>query len=391
MSDTAKIHASHRSPRYHEYLKAEGVRGSISMKPETEILAGIFFRRSHLSAVLLLMFLCLAAAVSAQINEFAVAMHSFQSRLWADAAARFQNIETAYPGQTEALLYLGKCLVNLNRYKEADEAVEKYSSRHLDSAEALYLLAYVRFRENRPKDSLELSTAAAKTQAPGADDLTIVALDYVLFDDLNNAARYLRESLALRPDNVESHYSLGRVLYQQNHFDAAESEFREVLRMQPRHVKAMDNLGLVAEGKNDTTQAVLAYITAIEVDAQMTSHSEQPYVNLGILLTRLGRPQEAEPWLQKAIKIRPDYAKAHLSLGKTYLAMDRFALSETELATAVRLQPDDSAAHYFLGRAYYRGGDKVQAAKEFSLAENLMKHQQDSAMGMGNSGVPRID
>jgi tetratricopeptide (TPR) repeat protein len=156
-------------------------------------------------------------------------------------------------------------------------------------------------------------------------------------------------------------------------------------------VKALDNLGLVAEGKNDPSQAVLAYKKAIEADAQMITHSEQPYLNLGILLTRLGRPEEAEPWLQKAIKIRPDYAKAHLSLGKTYLAMERVSLSQNELATAVRLQPDDSAAHYFLGRAYYRGGDKVQAAKEFTLAENLMKHQQGSATGMGNSGVSRID
>jgi len=356
-----------------------------------KILASIFARKSHLLAFPFLLVLCFAASVAAQTNEFAVAMHSFQSRQWADAAFLFQNIETAYPGQTDALLYLSKSLVNLNRYPEADAALEKYSSTHSASAEALYLLAYVRFRENRPKDSLELSTAAAKIQAPDADDLKIVALDYVLFDDLNNAARYLRESLAIKPEDVESHYSLGRVLYQQNHFDDAESEFREVLRRQPRHVKALDNLGLIAEGKNDPSQAARAYKQAIEADAEMLTHTEQPYLNLGILLTRLGRPEEAEPWLKKAINIRPDYAKAHLSLGKTYLAMNRFTLSQNELATAIRLQPDDSAAHYFLGRAYYRGGDKVQAAKEFSLAENLMKHQQDSAMGMGNSGVPRID
>ena len=364
------------------------------MKRAARNFAGNLTRKHYpaLGLCLALLYLCLIASkVSGQTDEFARAIHSFQARQWNDAAVLFENIEAAYPGQTDALLYVGKSLVNLNKYPEADSALEKYSSTHKTSAEALYLLAYVRFRENRVRESLELSTEAAKIRSPSSDDLKIVALDYVLFDDLISAARYLRESIALKPDDVESRYALGRVLYQQNHFDEAESEFHEVLRLQPHHVKAMDNLGLVLEGKNQTEQALVAYKKAIEADTAMNTHSEQPCLNLGILLARLDRPEEAVTWLQRAIEIRPESGKAHLALGKAYLTMGRSSLSQTELAAAVRLQPNDSAAHYFLGRAYYRSGNREQAAKEFTLAESLMKEKQSSATGMGDSGNSRVE
>src|SRR4051794_30463131 len=126
----------------------------------------------------------LAGGASSQDNAWQHGMQLFQARLWTESAAAFQTIEASSPGQTDALLFVGRSLINLNRFSDAERALDAYVAAHKQSDEALYLLAFVKFRENQPAESLRLSTEAAKLKPPRADDLKIVAMDYVLLNDL---------------------------------------------------------------------------------------------------------------------------------------------------------------------------------------------------------------
>jgi tetratricopeptide (TPR) repeat protein len=170
----------------------------------------------------------LLADSARQATEF------FHQRHWETAADAFQRCEAASPGKTDALLYRDKSLVNLGSFIEASTALESYLSVHPESDDALYLLGYVRFRQDRPKDSLALLSQAAKLKNPTAGDLRIAALDYVLLNDYTSAARYLEQSLQMDPSDLEARYHLGRVRYQQNQFAAAIVAFQEVLRNNPR-------------------------------------------------------------------------------------------------------------------------------------------------------------
>src|SRR5262245_56031777 len=75
-----------------------------------------------------------------QPNAFGQAMDLFQRQQWAEAAAAFGELEKQQPGHTDALLYKGKALVNLNRMADADEALQIYIKGHSKSDDALYLL-----------------------------------------------------------------------------------------------------------------------------------------------------------------------------------------------------------------------------------------------------------
>ena len=65
-------------------------------------------------------------------------------------------------------------LVNLSQFKDAAEALQAYIASHPQSYDAMYLLAYVFFREDEPKESLQLFTDAAKLKTPTSDHLKIV-------------------------------------------------------------------------------------------------------------------------------------------------------------------------------------------------------------------------
>jgi tetratricopeptide (TPR) repeat protein len=129
----------------------------------------------------------------------------------------------------------------------------------------VYLLAYVLFREDKPKESLQWFTDAAKLRTPTADDLKIVSFDYVLLNDYVDAGHYLESALEMDPNNLDARYYLGRVRYQQDRLDDAIAAFREVLGRDPSNVKAEDNLGLCLEGKNQVDQAIAAYEKAIGI------------------------------------------------------------------------------------------------------------------------------
>jgi tetratricopeptide (TPR) repeat protein len=317
------------------------------------------------------------------------AMHLFQQRRWAEAETAFAECEKKESGKSDAYLYRGKALVNLGRFDEAAQALDKYRATHPNADDATYLLAYVRFRQNKAKESLQLFTDAARLKPPTADDLKLVALDYVLLNDYADAARYLEESLAMDPANIEARYHLGRVRYQQNRFDLAIAAFQEVLQRDPNNAKAQDNLGLSLEAKNETDAALAAYRKAVKLDEALPAHSEQPYLNLGVLLAKSGFAQEAVTQLVRASTIAPVSGKTHYQLAKAYFDLNRFGDARQEAEKAVSLDASDSAGHYLLGRIYQRSGKAEAANEQFRITEKLIHEKAPGSAGMASGTTPR--
>jgi tetratricopeptide (TPR) repeat protein len=324
-----------------------------------------------------------ALELFAQAPSFDHAMQLFQERRWAEAAEAFEACEKSNPATTAALLYRGKALVNLGQFEAAAASLEGYRRMHPRSEDATYLLAYVRFRQNQPKESLQLFTDAASLKNPTADDLKVVALDYVLLGDYDDAARYLEKSVATDPENIEARYHLGRVRYQQNRFDMAIAAFQEVVRRDPGNVKAQYNLGLSFEAVNQVEGAIGAYQAAIKLDGNATVHDEQPYLDLGSLLAKSGRTEEAIPFLVRASSIAPNSGKVRYQLAKAYFDLNRFEDARREAEKAVSVDPGESSDHYLLGRIYQRSGKSELATEQFRLTEQLL-HAKGPGNGMAS-------
>ncbi|MGO9086103.1 MAG: tetratricopeptide repeat protein [Candidatus Sulfotelmatobacter sp.] len=325
--------------------------------------------------------------ISGQSVACPAAMEMFRQRHWADAAASFEQCEKQDPGKSDALLYRGKALVNLRQFESAATALQTYAKSHPQSVDAAYLLAYIAFRQDKPTESLRLFADAAKLKAPTANDLTTAALDYVLLNEYNDAAHYLELSLKLDPADVEARYHLGRVRYQQNQFDLAIAAFQEVIKRDPGNVKAFDNLGLSLEAENQVGAATAAYKQAIELDEAAASHSEQPYLNLGVLLSKSNRFDEAIPLLARAGEIAPGEFNVHYELAKAYFDSTQWEPARRQAEEAVQLNPKDSSGHYLLARVYQRLGRKELAAEEFRRTSELIRDKDANSKGGMASGM----
>jgi tetratricopeptide (TPR) repeat protein len=292
-------------------------------------------------------------------------------------------------------------LVQRGQLREAEAWLREYLAHHSDSADAHYLLGYVLFREVQMGASLaaesrgaqynDLSTslahlakanaeaslaeytAGARYRKPGADDLKIVALDYVILKDFVDADKWLTRALESNPNDSEGWYYLGRAKYNENRFEEAVHAFSECLRLDPANAKAEDNLGLSHEALGRIEEAKAAYRKAIDWQAQTTNVKPDagPFLDLGSLLLDQHDAQGAIVYLLRAADISPQAARTHEKLGKAYSDLNRLPEAQQQLEKAVQLSPENPSLHFLLGQVYRKEGQMQKARAEFERSASL--------------------
>ncbi len=295
---------------------------------------------------------------------------AFLSMLWLVCASSLAHAQSA-DLLVEDDLAKAKQSAHDAHWADAERLLQSYLAGHAASVEAHYLLAFTLFREDKPEASLAEYTHAAQLQTPSAQDLRWVALDYVLLQDYADADKWITRSLQEDAHNSEAWYEMGRIKYQENRFAEAIAAFQKALVMTPKLVKAENNLGLAYEGLNQKDEAVRAYHQAIEWQAQAAIKSEQPLLNLGILLSDEGQIADALPLLQQAEAIAPKYEKTHATLGKLYLRQGNLNGAEEEFEQAVAIDPKSASIHFQLGQVYRKQGKASQATAEFAKASEI--------------------
>lgn len=301
------------------------------------------------------------------------------------------------PTELEAI----KHLVQIGQLKEAQASVQNYLTQHSDSADAHFLLGYILFREIQMGASAEGSTQGAqynelspalarlgKTNAeaslaeytkgaryrkPSAADLKVVALDYVVLGDFSDADKWLTRTLQWNPLDADGWYHLGRVKYTLNLFADGVHAFEQCLKLDPKNVKAEDNLGLCYEGLGRMDEAIAAYRQALAWQTQAASAEPfvGPTLDLGSLLLDQNNPQDAVPYLRRAAEIAPQDSRIHEKLGKAYSQLNLLPEAQEELERAVELSPQNPRLHFMLGQIYRREGLLQKAKAELDRSAAL--------------------
>lgn len=248
---------------------------------------------------------------------------------------------------------------------------------HPNSASTLYQLGLVLRQENKPKDSLDIYTRAAKLQKPNADQLLSVALNHVLLDDYPDAIHWLEIALSFDSQNIDVLYSLARCLYSEGNYHRAESLYLQVLQLKPDHLKAEENLGLAYDAENQPEKAEAALRTAVAWADKQPS-GEWPYLNLGVFFLDHDRAAEAVPLLQHATKLAPNAAICHEKLGRSLEQSGNLPEGVKELETASQLDPKNPNIHFELGHAYRRAGEMEKARAEFTISQQLPRERDHS-------------
>lgn len=263
-----------------------------------------------------------------------------------------------------------RSLLDQGRSADAEPVLRDYIAAHPQSADAHFLLGYTLFRQQKAKDSLAEFTAGARFRHPRADELKVVAADYVMLGDYSDADKWFSQVVSETPSDSDAWYLLGRTKYNENEFEPAIAAFKRALALRPKYVEAENNIGLAWKELNDRDKARLAFQTAIDWQGESPSDS-QPFLNLGVLHAQANEYQQALALLSKAQSLAPNNPAVHEELGKLYLAMNKLPAAQSEYEKAIALAPDTSSLHYKLGQILRKEGQEERARQEFETCERL--------------------
>ena len=290
------------------------------------------------------------------------------------------QVEIQSSPQADPVLAECLALIQKRSYPAAAQKIQSYLRDHPDSATGHYLLGYALYREEKPRESLAEYTSGARLRKPEANDLAVVAMDYILLSDYADADKWLTQATAWSPSDERYCYYLGRTKYAENHFQEAVDVFGRCLTLAPHDLRAEYNLGLAYAGLGRNDAAAAAYQTAIAWERGSDAQDPQPYLDLGVLLLEESKPDQALPQLQKAVAMDPKNPRAHEELAQAWQQLQNLAKADAEMQAAVALAPEIPSLHFEMGRIFQREGLSAKAKEEFARCAALnATHSTDSA------------
>jgi tetratricopeptide (TPR) repeat protein len=148
----------------------------------------------------------------------------------------------------------------------------------------------------------------------------------------------------------------------------AERLYRQILEREPDNTRILTMLGVLAaqSGRIRLAADLLQHATKLN-GSDPLAHN-----NFGIVLTALGRFEEAIAHFDRAISTTPDYADAYTNRGVAYGRMQRFDDALRSYDAAIRLQPNSAVAHDNRGSALRRLGRRPEALQSYDRAIALM-------------------
>jgi len=258
-------------------------------------------------------------------------------------------------------------------YTGAEKILVEEIERNPKSPQLLALLGNIFFLDRKYLNS---ASAFLKAQALSPLDERsrfTLAMAYVVMNRPDWARPVLEKLVETNPKNVIYPYWLARLDYSAQQFSTAISKLEKVLELDPEFVRARDNLGLCYEALGRYEEAITSYQEAVRLNRQKPQNSPWPPLNLGTLLLKLGKIEEAEIYFRESLCYDSRLPQTHYQLGLFLEKQERNAEALRELKQASAYDPSYAEPQYALARIYRRIGDNMNAEVALNTFQKLKK------------------
>ena len=232
-------------------------------------------------------------------------------------------------------------------------------------------LAYGSGKDQLAAEMLHMAVQLNGSSAPYKRDLAEVLC---ISDQPTGAMTFVEQALKLEASDAKTHYIAAMALTKLGASEQAIEAYNTVIKLNPDHGAAYNNLGTLLEASGDVDKAKDAYYKAIKINKK---HVEAQN-NLGSVLVEEGDIESAIKHFEAAIMERPAYIEAHhnLSALKHYKKHDQHSSMLKEIAKDAstlsgenRIRLDftlgklySDIQNYNQAFEYYKSGNKAKRA-----------------------------
>jgi len=191
--------------------------------------------------------------------------------------------------------------------------------------------------------------------------------------DLEQARIKLEKALSQDSRNALAHAGYAQLQSRVGDNTLAEKHYKRAIVLEPLNGDHQNAYGVFLCGDDRVAEAITAFDAAVENRYYKTP--EYALDNAGICLLDAERPADAERYLAKAIKAKPDYSPALLNLADLNLRAERMELALAyyrRYATKGRETPRS----LWIGFQVYRSAGRLDEAQQ--LSDTLLQKYPNS-------------
>jgi arylsulfatase A-like enzyme/Flp pilus assembly protein TadD len=287
----------------------------------------------------------------ARLDGLAAELPGATSEITADAKERLEAL--GYVAQSaprkaaftaaddpKRLIRLDQLMLDgITRYQEGRTAdavriYEQVIKERPEMSLAPLRLAFIQWQAGDLGPALATLRAAA-ARHPDVDVDVRLATYLADVGDVAEATTILERVLAANPRHVPALNGLGIAYARSGRTADALGTFAKILLVQPREVQALENIGTVHLQRKAWAQASDAFRAALQV----TPRSSRAHAGLGVIALEQGRRDEAIGHWQDAVAADPRNFDALFNLATELVNAGRFAEARPHLERFVRLAP----------------------------------------------------
>ena len=227
------------------------------------------------------------------------------------------------------------------------------------------------------EDALVLGRSLVELSKNNPNVLSIMGMLTLKLGAYDDAVRYYKKVVKMRPNCALSNYNLANSLNSTGQHDAAISSYKKAIRNKRNYADAYYALGNVYSSIGNYKKAVMHYKEAIRMQPEFA----EAHNNLGIALTKLGRQDEAIDHYYRATRIKPDYAQAYHNLAVMLNICGKNEQAIKTCLKSIRINPNFVDAYYSLGLIFGALDRNQEAIRSFERGLKLVPDHIDANAG----------
>lgn len=247
------------------------------------------------------------------------------------------------PDDPDLRLSLAQVYMGRSRFGDAQRQAEQVLAAYPDNESAMLILGIAYESTDQPVAAIavleEFIGRRKGTEMAHVDTILeaayfYVGRSYLSTNQVEAAAMSLDAAIAIAPGDADALYLSGKAHHLLGSYDVALARFERAVTFVPDFVEAYDSMADTYEVLGDESGSAYAramrsyasrqYDTALPVLLGVTDSDPDfapAFMGLGLVYEQLGRLDDAQRVLQRALELRPDDVSTRQTLGRVQQAM----------------------------------------------------------------------
>ena len=206
------------------------------------------------------------------------------------------------------------------------------------------------------------------------EEIFALALQAHQKNNLDDAQDLYKQVLKKDPKHPSAHNNLGVLHQYLKDYQKAKECYEKAIKINPNYAEAFSNLGTTLNLLGEKKNAISSYEKAIENNPLFIN----AYYNLGVIHKDSENYQKAKECYEKIIEIDPKFINSHIALGEIFTKLEDHQKAKNSYEKAMEIDPTFLNSHYNLGTISKNLGDHQKAIIHFEKAIEINPHYADA-------------